>query len=74
MSWESLGQCLEYAHGEIRFPVSLPIVKGTVSCRYCPMLSERRLDAYQCRITGEWIVSPAATIGAKCPIEFKEVT
>ena len=25
MSWKSLGQCLEYAHGEIRFPVSLLI-------------------------------------------------
>ena len=30
MSWKSLGQCLEYAHGEIRFPVSLPVVRGVI--------------------------------------------
>lgn len=74
MSWESLGQCLEYVTGEFRGKVTLPVIKGVVSCRCCPMISERRLDTYQCRMTGEWIISPTTTIGDQCPIEFKEVT
>lgn len=67
MKWESLGQCVEYVRGVIQHPVALPVV---VSCRYCPLLVERRLDTYQCRLTDEWVISPSADVGAKCPIVF----
>lgn len=74
MSWKSLGQCLEYAYGEIRYPASVPVVRGVICCQHCQYLSDRRLSTYQCKITGEWIITPADNIGANCPIKFQEVT
>jgi len=73
MTFESLGECLEYEKGVIVFEVNLP--KKAATCQYCPMVkTEEFLKRFSCRITGEFLMAPFSRRGDCCPIQFKEET
>mgnify|MGYP001272840348 CR=1 FL=1 len=56
------------AHVEIHFPEDKVCCANCVPfCRF-----EEAFKRYSCRATGEQLLCPFATIGAMCPIKFKE--
>lgn len=54
------------AHVDVHFPENKVCCANCVPfCRY-----EEAFRRYSCRATGEQILTPFATIGQRCPIEF----
>lgn len=56
------------AHVPIHFPEDKVCCFNCIPfCRY-----EEAFRRYSCRATGEQLLYPGTTIGAQCPIQFKE--